>query len=77
MTRPVVVAVVSWRDPSDSGIFRTCREFVDRGEADRFALSAAEVFGEVQIHVVRESHVVQHSRAVPHGQPARDPEVIR
>lgn len=66
-----VAAILTFRD---SGVTRAV-PFVDCKAARDSAVHYAEVFGECDIHYVRESARVIHSRAVPHERIPLAPEV--
>lgn len=66
-----VTAILTFRD---NGVTRAV-PFVDSKAAQKSAIHYAEVFGECDIHFVRESARFVHSKAVPHEQIALAPEV--
>lgn len=77
MSDPQIAAILTWRGPSSAGVEVHAREFVDASEAERLAPHYAEIYGACRVYYVRDSRLVMHSKAVPHGAKARDPEVIR
>lgn len=73
----MTAAVLVYRTSRDSGAECTCREVADPDAAESLAIAIAEYAGECRVYRVgRPPEVVQHSRAVPHGQMAREAERV-
>lgn len=68
--------ILTFRDPSCSGVECRSRVIPNEAEARRLATHYAEIYGGCGLHTIASSEAINNSRGGAHAAPVREPEKI-